>query len=145
MTCPQVGMMGCSIRAGTMVPFNTHANGMTLPEELFQAARIDGAHEPQRWWLNALPLSRPVLATLAIFTFVAHCNDFLWPLLALNKPRIYTMPVRVPFIMHQFKAAGPSYGISMSAAILMSVLPIIAFLLMQRQMIQRTAIGSLKG
>ena len=145
MTCPQVGMMGCSIRAGTMVPFNTHANGMTLPEERFQAARIDGAHELQRWWLNALPLSRPVLATLAIFTFVAHCNDFLWPLLALNKPRIYTMPVRVPFIMHQIKAAGPSYGISMSAAILVSVLPIIAFLLMQRQMIQRTAIGSLKG
>ena len=145
MTCPQVGMMGCSIRAGTMVPFNTHANGMTLPEELFQAARIDGAHELQRWWLIALPLSRPVLATLAIFTFVAHCNDFLWPLLALNKPRIYTMPVGVPFIMHQIKAAGPSYGISMSAAILVSILPIVAFLLMQRQMIQRTAIGSLKG
>ncbi len=118
---------------------------VTLPEELFQAARIDGAHELQLWWLITLPLSRPVLATLAIFTFVAHWNDFLWPLLVLNKPQIYTMPVGVSIIMYQIKGAGPSYGISMSAAILMSVLPIIAFLLMQRQMIQGITIGSLKG
>ena len=66
---------------------------VTLLEELFQAARIDGAHELQLWWLITLPLSRPVLATLAIFTFVAHWNDFLWPLLVLNKPRLYTMPL----------------------------------------------------
>lgn len=118
---------------------------MTLPEELFQAARIDGAHELQLWWLITLPLSRPVIATLAIFTFVAHWNDFLWPLLVLNKPQIYTMPVGVSIIMYQIKGAGPSYGISMSAAILMSVLPIVAFLLMQRQMIQGITIGSLKG
>lgn len=89
--------------------------------------------------------ARPVLATLAIFTFVAHWNDFLWPLLVLNKPRLYTMPVGVSIIMYQIKGAGPTYGISMSAAILMSVLPIVAFLLMQRQMIQGITIGSLKG
>ncbi len=118
---------------------------MTLPDELFQAARIDGAHELQLWWMITLPLSRPVLATLAIFTFVAHWNDFLWPLLVLNKPNIYTMPVGVSIIMYQIQGAGPSYGISMSAAILMSVLPILAFLLMQRQMIQGITIGSLKG
>lgn len=118
---------------------------MTLPEELFQAARIDGAHELQLWWLITLPLSKPVLATLAIFTFVTHWNDFLWPLLVLNKPQIYTMPVGVSIIMYQIQGAGPSYGISMSAAILMSVLPIVAFLLMQRQMIQGITVGSLKG
>ena len=118
---------------------------VTLPDELFQAARIDGAHELQLWWMITLPLSRPVLATLAIFTFTYHWNDFLWPLLVLNRPQIYTMPVGVSIIMFQLKGTGPAYGIGMSAAILMSVLPIVAFLLMQRQMIQGITIGSLKG
>jgi multiple sugar transport system permease protein len=118
---------------------------VTLPDELFQAAKIDGAHELQLWWRIALPLSRPVIATLAIFTFVAHWNDFLWPLLVLNKQHIYTLPVGISIIMYQVQGAGPSYGIGMAAAILMSVLPIIAFLLTQRQMIEGLTIGSLKG
>jgi multiple sugar transport system permease protein len=118
---------------------------ITLPDELFQAAKIDGAHELQLWWRIALPLSRPVIATLAIFTFVGHWNDFLWPLLVLNKQHIYTLPVGISIIMYQVQGAGPSYGIGMAAAILMSILPIIAFLLMQRQMIEGLTIGSLKG
>lgn len=63
----------------------------------------------------------------------------------LNKPQIYTMPVGVSIIMFQLKGTGPAYGIGMSAAILMSVLPIVAFVLMQKQMIQGITIGSLKG
>lgn len=118
---------------------------VTLPEELFQAAKIDGASELQLWWRITLPLSRPVLATLAIFTFVGHWNDFLWPLLVLNKQTIYTLPVGVSIIMYQIQGAGPSYGIGMAAAILMSVLPILAFLAMQKQMIEGITIGSLKG
>lgn len=118
---------------------------ITLPEELFQAAKIDGASEIQLWWRIAVPLSRPVIATLAIFTFVGHWNDFLWPLLVLNKQQIYTLPVGVSIIMYQLQGAGPSYGIAMAAAILMSVLPIVAFLLAQRQMIEGITIGSVKG
>ncbi|MFN8492047.1 MAG: carbohydrate ABC transporter permease [Caldilineaceae bacterium] len=118
---------------------------VTLPEELFQAAKIDGASELQLWQRIALPLSRPVIATLAIFTFVGHWNDFLWPLLVLNKQNIYTLPVGVSVIMYQIQGAGPSYGIGMAAAILMSVLPILAFLAMQKQMIEGITIGSLKG
>lgn len=118
---------------------------ITLPEELFQAAKIDGASEVQLWWRIALPLARPVLATLAIFTFVGHWNDFLWPLLVLNKQHLYTLPVGVSIIMYQIQGAGPSYGIGLAAAILMSILPIIAFLLMQKQMIEGITIGSLKG
>jgi len=118
---------------------------ITLPEELFQAAKIDGASEIQLWWRIAVPLSRPVIATLAIFTFVAHWNDFLWPLLVLNKQQMYTLPVGVSIIMYQLQGAGPSYGIAMSAAILMSILPIVAFLLMQKQMIEGITVGSVKG
>jgi multiple sugar transport system permease protein len=118
---------------------------ITLPEELFQAAKIDGASELQLWWRIALPLCRPVLATLAIFSFVAHWNDFLWPLLVLNKQHIYTLPVGVSIIMYQIQGAGPRYGVGMAAAVLMSVLPVIAFLLVQRQMIEGITVGSLKG
>ncbi|MBX3010185.1 MAG: carbohydrate ABC transporter permease [Caldilineaceae bacterium] len=118
---------------------------VTLPEELFQAAKIDGASELQLWWRITLPLSRPVLATLTIFTFVGHWNDFLWPLLVLNKQTIYTLPVGVSIIMYQIQGAGPSYGIGMAAAILMSIPPILAFLAMQKQMIEGITIGSVKG
>jgi multiple sugar transport system permease protein len=118
---------------------------ITLPEELFQAAKIDGAGELQLWWRIALPLCRPVMATLAIFTFVAHWNDFLWPLLVLNKQQIYTLPVGVSIIMYQVQGAGPSYGIGMAAAVLMSLLPVLAFVLVQRQMIEGITVGSLKG
>lgn len=118
---------------------------VTLPDELFQAARIDGASEIQLWWNIAMPLCRPVLATLGIFSLVAHWNEFLWPLLVLNKPKIYTLPVGVSILMYQVQGRGPAYGVGMAAAILMSVLPIVAFILMQRQMIQGLTIGALKG
>lgn len=118
---------------------------ITLPEELFQAAKIDGANELQLWWKIALPLCRPVLATLAIFTFVAHWNDFLWPLLVLNKQQIYTLPVGVSIIMYQIQGAGPAYGVGMAAAVLMSVLPLVAYLLVQRQMIEGITVGPVKG
>jgi multiple sugar transport system permease protein len=118
---------------------------VTLPDELFQSARMDGASEIQLWWHIAMPLCRPVLATIGIFTLVGMWNDFLWPLLVLNKPQLYTLPVGVSLLMYQVQGTGPAYGVAMSAAVLMSVLPVLAFLLMQRQMIQGLTIGALKG
>jgi multiple sugar transport system permease protein len=118
---------------------------VTLPEEIFQSARIDGASEIQLWWQIALPLCRPVLATLGIFSLVGHWNDFLWPLLVLNKPRIYTLPVGVSILMYQVQGRGPAYGVGMASAVLMSVVPVVAFIIMQRQMIQGLTIGALKG
>ena len=118
---------------------------VTLPDELFQSARIDGASEFGLWWRIAMPLCRPVLATLGIFTLVGNWNSFLWPLLVLNKPQTYTLPVGVSIIMYQIQGRGPSYGVGMASAILMSMVPFTGFLLMQRQMIQGLTIGALKG
>jgi multiple sugar transport system permease protein len=118
---------------------------LTLPEELFQAARIDGASELQQYTRILIPLSRPVLATLAMFTLVATWNDFLWPLLILNDNDNFTLPVGVNLIMYQIQGEGPDYAIGMSAAIVMSLIPIIGFLLVQRQMIEGITIGALKG
>jgi multiple sugar transport system permease protein len=118
---------------------------VSLPEELFQAARIDGASEFGLWWRIAMPLCRPVIATLGIFTIVGVWNDFLWPLLVLNKVQLYTVPVGVALLMYQFQMRGPDYGLGLAVALLMSVLPVVAFLLMQRQMIKGLTLGSLKG
>ena len=118
---------------------------LTLPTELFQAAIVDGASEFQLWSRIAIPLCKPVLAVLGLFTIIGSWNDFLWPLLVLNKSHMYTLPVGVSVIMYQIQGRGPDYGIAMSAAILMSIVPIVAFLLMQKQMVQGLTIGALKG
>ena len=118
---------------------------LTLPTELFQAAIVDGAGEVKLFTSIAVPLCKPVLAVLALFTIVGTWNDFLWPLLVLNKQQLYTLPVGVSMIMYQIQGHGPLYGISMAASILMSIVPIIAFLLMQKQMVQGITIGALKG
>jgi len=118
---------------------------VTLPDELFQAARVDGASELQLWSRIALPLSRPVLATLGMFTLIGSWNEFLWPLLVLNKSRMFTLLVGASTIMYQFRGSGPNYGIAMAVAVLMSVVPVAGFLLMQRQMIRGLTIGALKG
>lgn len=117
----------------------------TLPDELFQAAKIDGASEWALYWRIAIPLCRPSLATLGIFGLIGHWNDFLWPLLVLNKKDMYTLPVGVSMIMYQLQARGPGYGTSTAAAMLMSFVPIIFFLIAQRQMIKGLTLGALKG
>jgi len=118
---------------------------ITLPSELFQAARVDGASEWQLWSRIALPLSRPVLGTLAVFTLVSSWNQFLWPMLVLNKNRKFTLLVGASTIMYQFQDRGPTYGISMAVAVLMSAVPVITFLILQRQMVRGLTIGALKG
>jgi multiple sugar transport system permease protein len=118
---------------------------LTLPDELFQAAKIDGASELQIFSHVLLPLSRPVLAALAMFVLVDSWNEFLWPLLILNKQQLYTVPVGVNLLMYQIQGQGPDYGIGMAAAVVMSLLPIAGFLLVQRQMIEGLTVGALKG
>jgi multiple sugar transport system permease protein len=118
---------------------------LTLPTELFQAAVVDGATEIGIWWRIAVPLCKPALAALAMFNVVGTWNDFLWPLLVINKSKMYTVPVGVAQMMYQIQGAGENTGIAMSAAILMSIVPIVAFLLMQKQMVQGLTIGALKG
>jgi multiple sugar transport system permease protein len=118
---------------------------ITLPTELFQAARVDGASEFGLWYRIALPLSRPVLGTLGVFTLVSSWNQFLWPMLVLNKNERFTLLVGASTIMYQFQDRGPTYGVSMAVAVLMSAVPVITFLALQRQMVRGLTIGALKG
>lgn len=131
--------------ASPFAVFLTRQFMVTLPEEIFQAAKVDGANEFQLWRHIAIPLSRPVLGTLAVFTLVGSWNQFLWPLLVLNKVNMFNLLVGATNLMYFIRGSGPDYGIAMAVAVIMSLAPVSAFLIMQRQMIRGLTIGGLKG
>ena len=114
----------------------------TLPSELEDAARIDGAGEFGVFWHVILPLTRPAMAALAIFTFVRHWNDFLWPLIALNKPQNYTLTVGVANLQGEFMT---DWGIIFSGAALAALPMIIFFLFFQKYFLEGVRMGALKG
>lgn len=118
---------------------------VTLPGELFDAARVDGCSELGLWARIVLPLSKPVLAVLGIFTFIAHWNDFLWPLVVIDRPEMFTIQVGVVTLQAFIEGAGPQYGLIMATALVLSLPPIVAFLVMQRYLVQGLTIGALKG
>jgi multiple sugar transport system permease protein len=113
-----------------------------LPRELEEAARIDGA---SIWWIYrglALPLIRPAIAAVSIFTFIWSWNNLLWPLLVLSNPKLMTIPVGLATVQGNF---GIRYADTMAAALL-GALPLIAlFLFFQRQIVEGVAGTGLKG
>jgi multiple sugar transport system permease protein len=114
----------------------------TLPSELEDAARIDGCNEIGVFRNVILPLSAPAIAALAIFTFVRSWNDFLWPVIALNKPQNYTLTVGVANMQGEFMT---DWGIIFSGAALAALPMIIFFLLFQKYFLEGVRMGALKG
>ncbi|HET7378230.1 MAG TPA: carbohydrate ABC transporter permease [Anaerolineae bacterium] len=113
----------------------------SVPNDLLDAARIDGAGELRIWWQILMPIVRPSLATAAIFTFVNQWNDFLWPSLMLHTRSNMTLPVGLVALQGMF--ASDSRGIA--AGVVINVLPImIFFIALQRQFI-RGLTGAVKG
>lgn len=115
---------------------------LSVPQELLEAARIDGAGELRIYWSVVMPLARPILATLAIFTFMTTWNDFMWPLIVLTDQARYTLPVAVANL------TGEHYQDIelMMAGSVVTVLPVlILFLVLQRYYIAGLMAGSVKG
>ena len=112
-----------------------------VPNELIDAARVDGAHELRIWWQILLPLVRPTLATIAIFTFVTSWNDFLWPSLMLPTPANKTLPVGLAalqgFFSSDFRAT--------AAGVTMTVVPILIFFVALQRQFVRGLSGAVKG
>lgn len=134
---------------GLVIPFGANAFGIfllrqtyqTIPNELIEAARCDGASEFGIWWRILLPLIRPGLATLAIFSFVGAWNNFLWPLLMLRDEALYTLPVGLAFLEGAFTGNLRT----VAAGVVIATVPIIlVFLAFQRQFIRGLA-GAVKG
>jgi len=113
----------------------------TVPNDLIDAARIDGAGELRIWWSILLPIIRPSLATVAIITFVNSWNDFFWPSLMLHTPERMTLQVGLVALQGMFT----SDIRGMAAGVVMTVIPIlIVFITLQRQFV-RGLTGAVKG
>lgn len=114
----------------------------TIPSELLEAARMDGAGEWQLFRRVMVPLSVPILATLFLLTFQFHWNNFLWQLIVVNVERLYTVPVGLAL----FKSAHEELYTLKMAGSCISVLPIAAlFFFAQRYFIEGMTMGALKG
>ena len=112
-----------------------------LPDDLIAAARLEGAGELTIFRRIVLPLLRPVLATLAILTFLATWNDFIWPLIVLADERRYTLPVALASLVGEHVLDTEL----MMAGSVLTVLPVLLlFLLLQKQYIEGITLGGLK-
>ena len=115
---------------------------LSVPQELLEAARIDGAGELRIYWSIVMPLARPILATLAIFTFMTTWNDFMWPLIVLTDQSRYTLPVSIASLVGEH---AQDVELMMAGSVV-TVLPVLAlFLALQRYYIAGLMVGSVKG
>ena len=112
-----------------------------VPNELIEAARIDGAGEFKIWWSVLLPIVRPSLAAVAIFTFVVSWNDFLWPSLMLHTRDGMTLPVGLAALQGFFSADFRS----IAAGVTITVVPILLFFIAAQRYFVRGLAGAVKG
>lgn len=138
--------------AALILPFAAGAFGVflmrqfmsTVPDELLEAARVDGAREWYIFWRIVIPQVKPALATLSIFVFLGSWNNFLWPLVATNDADKYTLPVALATFATDPTKADGSNGVLMAGAFLV-VLPVLAvFIVLQRYFTQSIATAGLK-
>jgi len=112
-----------------------------VPNDLVDAARVDGAGEWTIWWRVLMPIVRPSLAAVAIFTFVSSWNDFLWPSLMLHTRDGMTLPVGLAALQGFFS----SDARSIAAGVTMTVVPILAFFVLVQRYFVRGLAGAVKG
>ena len=115
---------------------------MTIPMELEDAALIDGCSRFGIWWKIVLPLAKPALATVTIFSFMGAWNDFLGPLIYLNNRKLYTLAIG---LMVFTRAHGSEGGLLMAASTMMITPIILLFFLAQKQFVQGIVLTGIKG
>lgn len=133
-----------------ILPFVTQPLGVFLmrqfmlgiPNELIEAARMDGAGELRVFARVVMPLCGPPLATLGILTFLGSWNNFLWPLVASQSQSMYTLPVALS--LYSTGQRGTDYGLLLAGAVLIITPILLLFLLLQRYFIQGVATAGLK-
>jgi multiple sugar transport system permease protein len=129
--------------AGAFGVFLTRQFFQGLPDELLEAARIDGAGEFRIFWTIAMPLATPVLATLGILTFLGSWNGFIYPLVMAQEPAMYTLPVALAtFATGQFQA---DHGMLMAGSVILVVPVLVIFVIVQRWVTEGIATTGLKG
>ncbi len=116
---------------------------LTIPTELSESARMDGCTEFGIFWRIIMPLSKPVLAVVALFAFLATWNDFLGPLIYLQRPEQFTLMLG----LHNFqsKAGGTSWHLLMAASVMVILPALLLFFLAQKSFIEGIATTGMKG
>jgi ABC-type glycerol-3-phosphate transport system permease component len=116
---------------------------LSIPDELIDAARIDGAGEFRTWWQVVLPLATPALTALAIFSVLGNWNNFVWPLIIVQD----TAHLTVPLAMSQLSGlmSQTTVGAIMVGAMIASLFPMVLFLSFQRQFVDNIAMGAVKA
>ena len=136
---------------GLILPFLAGPFGVFLmrqfmlgvPDELLEAARMDGANEFRIFWSVVMPIATPVLATLGILTFLGSWNSFIYPLVMAQEPQMYTLPVALAtFATGQYQA---DHGMLMAGSVILVVPVLIVFILFQRWITEGIATTGLKG
>jgi multiple sugar transport system permease protein len=115
---------------------------MSIPDELCEAARIDGMNEYQIYLRIMLPLSKPALSTLTIFTFVSTWNDFLGPMIYLTRTELKTIQIGLRMFVSQYSS---EYGLIMAASVVALIPVLVVFLALQRFFVEGIASTGLKG
>jgi multiple sugar transport system permease protein len=136
--------------AALILPFITTPLGVFLmrqfmlgiPDELIEAARIDGAGELRIFARVVMPLCGPPLATLGILTFLASWNNFLWPLVAAQTEKMYTLPVALS--LYSTGQNATDYGLLLAGSVLIIAPILLLFVFLQRYFIQGVATTGLK-
>lgn len=113
-----------------------------IPDEILDAARIDGASEFTIFRTIVVPLLRPALAALAVWSFLGTYNNFLWPLIIVSDPNLYTLPLGLQAI---FGAEGRQYDIVLAGSILAAIPTILVFTALRKQLIDGLSAGAVKS
>lgn len=135
---------------GLILPFAVNAFGiflmrqafLAIPKEMEEAAIVDGCSVFQIWWKILLPMVKPTLAVLAIFTFIGSWGEFLWPSIVLTKKALYTLPVGVNDLQGMFSA---NWRFIAAGSIIATIPILVFFIAMQRYFISGENDGAVKG
>jgi ABC-type glycerol-3-phosphate transport system permease component len=133
-----------------ILPFMANALGvfmarqflLSVPNEMLEAARMDGANEGRIFWQIILPIAQPVTATMAILFFSAAWRDYIWPLIVLNDDKMFTVSLGLPTLIGPFQQ---EYGAIMAGSFMVTLPILLIFLVMQRRFIEGIMAGAVKG
>lgn len=115
---------------------------VNVPDELLEAARIDGAGENYIFIRIVMPLIKTVLVSLTIFTFITCWNDFLWPLVIITKPEMKTLTLAVSALKGSYST---NYGLVMAGSTLAFLPPFLLYIFLQKQFVEGIALSGIKG
>jgi multiple sugar transport system permease protein len=119
---------------------------LSIPRDLDEAAKIDGASSFQIFWWILLPLSKVALATVAIFSFIEHWNEFIGPLIYLNSTELFPVSIGLRyFLVSSFTGDEPRDAILMAASLIVALPPLILFFVAQRYFVEGIATTGIKG